>query len=183
MAHRHLYLYSESLNRKFPVARLDWADWYRALNATSAHLDNEELLANLLREASKETRSPVDPVHDMPWYERENYTAHAVTTAGWGAPHPKHEQDGDEQPAAEQLYFESMPAQIKYPVSPLDWSAWYATAARVNPQLDDLDLLGELIHAASFVAQDAGMSEPEQHRYLAHAIITARWTHSEVERP
>jgi hypothetical protein len=69
MAHRHLYYYSESLDRRFPVARLDWANWYRELTATSTQLDNEELLASLLREVSKETRSPVDPVYDMPWYE------------------------------------------------------------------------------------------------------------------
>jgi hypothetical protein len=50
----------------FPVARLDWSDWYEALTATLPHLDNEDLLATLLRTASMETRSPDGPSNDMP---------------------------------------------------------------------------------------------------------------------
>ena len=50
------------------------------------------------------------------------------------------------------------------------------TVSSVNAQLDDLHLLGELIHAAFYVEQKAGIPEPEQHRYLAHAIVTAGWT-------
>ncbi|MFK4298478.1 hypothetical protein ABH924_003647 [Arthrobacter sp. GAS37] len=57
------------------------------------------------------------------------------------------------------------------------------TAARVNPQLDYLDLLDELIHATSYVGKESGMPEPEHHRYLARAIVTAGWTSSDAEMP
>jgi hypothetical protein len=37
-------------------------------------------------------------------------------------------------------------------------------------------MLGELIHATSLAAEEAGMPEPEQDRYFAQAIISAGWT-------
>lgn len=176
-ADRYLHFYSESLDMNFPVSRLDWSEWYAALSTASPHLEREDLLATLLREASMETRRPDDPSYDMPWYERENYIAQAVITAGWAAPsrQPAPGHDPENEPAGEQHYFHSGSGDVKYPVSQLDWSGWYATVTRVNPQLDDLHLLGELIHAVSHIAQKAGMPEPEQHRYLAHAIVTAGW--------
>ncbi len=83
IADRPLYYYSVSLDRTFPVARLDWAASYQERMAASPHLDNEELLTNLLREVSKETRSAADPLHDMPWYQREN-TQHSPRSAPTG---------------------------------------------------------------------------------------------------
>jgi hypothetical protein len=102
----------------------------------------------------------------MPWYERENYIAQAVITAGCAAPsrQPAPGHDPVNEPAGEQLYFKSISGDVEYSVSELDWSGWYATVTRANPQLDDLHLLGALIHAISYVAQKAGMPEPEQHR-------------------
>lgn len=183
-ADRHLYFYSESLDMNFPVSRLDWSDWYHALAAAAPHLDSEYLLATLLENATVETRCPDDPTYDMPWYERENYIAQAVITAGWAAPNhqPAPQHAPDNEPAGEQLYFISRSGDVKYPVSQLDWSGWYATVTSANPQLDDLHLLGELIHAASYVAQKAGMPKPEQHRYLAHSIVTAGWMPQASER-
>ncbi|CAH0274300.1 hypothetical protein SRABI83_03736 [Arthrobacter sp. Bi83] len=113
-----------------------------------------------------ETQCPDDPSYDMPWYERENYIAQAVITAGWAAPNrqPAPGPDPGNEPAGEQLYFRSRSGDVEYPVSELDWSGWYTTVTSANPQLDDLHLLGELIHAASYVTQKAGIPEPEQHR-------------------
>ena len=161
----------------FPVSRLDWSDWYEALSAASPHLDEEDLLATLLANAEMETRCPDDPSYDMPWYERENYIAQAVITAGWAAPRrqPAPGHGPRNEPSGEQLYFRSRSVEVKYPVSRVDWSGWYATVTNASPQLDDLHLLGELIHATSYVAQKAGMPEPEQHRYLSLAIVTAGW--------
>jgi hypothetical protein len=179
-ADKRLHFYSESLDMSFPVSRLDWSGWYRDLKAVSPHLDDEDLLVTLLREASQETHSTDEPwpPHNMPWYERENYIAQAVITAGWAAPsrQPAPEHYRENEPAGEQLYFYSRSGDVEYPVSQLDWSGWYATVTSVNPQLDDVHLLGELIHATSYVAQKAGIPEPEQHRYLARAIVTAGWT-------
>lgn len=133
------------------------------MKAASPHLDSEDLLATLLSNATMETRSPDDPSYDMPWNERENYIAQAVITAGWVAPsrQPAPERDPGNEPAGEQLYFHSRPGDVKHPVSQLDWSGWYATVTSVNPELDDLHLLGELIHTTSYVAQKAGMPESE----------------------
>ncbi|MFF2246199.1 hypothetical protein ACFVTM_18715 [Arthrobacter sp. NPDC058130] len=165
----------------FSVSRLDWFDWYEALTAASPHLASVDVLATLLEKATIETRCPDDPSYDMPWYERENYIAQAVITAGWAAPSRQPAQERI-PPAGEQPYFRSQSGNVEYPVSQLDWSGWYATVTSVNPQLDDLHLLGELIHATSYVAQKAGMPEPEQHRYLARAIVTAGWMPSSQRR-
>jgi hypothetical protein len=171
-----LYFYSESLDMNFPVSRLDWSDWYRALRAASPDLDDEDLLAVLLRNASMETRFPEDPWFDMPWYERENYIAEAVITAGWVPPdHQSTEHVPDGQPAAEELQSQSVLAEV----TEMDrdaWGNWYANVSTKNPQLDDLHLLGELIHATSFATHETGIPEPEQHRYLARAIMSAAWT-------
>ena len=59
-ANKRLYLYPESLNMNFSVSRLDWSGWYQALRAASPHLDNEDLLTALLRNAAMETRFPED---------------------------------------------------------------------------------------------------------------------------
>ncbi|MER5766072.1 hypothetical protein, partial [Streptomyces sp. NPDC002082] len=87
------------------------------------------MLATLLRNAATETCCPDDPSHDMPWYERENYIAQAVITAGWAAPnhHPAPEHDPGNEPPGEQLSFKSVSGGVKYPVSQFDWSGWYAT--------------------------------------------------------
>lgn len=184
MTDGQLYFYSESLDMNFPVSRLDWSDWYETLKAASPHLDSDDLLTALLRNAEKETRSPDNPPYFMPWYERENYIAQAVITAGWAAPsrQPASWHDPEKVPAGDRLYFASESGDVDYPVSELDWSGWYVTVSGVNPQLDDLHLLGELIHAATYVAHKAGIPEPEQHRYLAHAIVTAGWTPGPSER-
>jgi hypothetical protein len=171
---KHLHFYSESLHMNVPVSRVDCSDWYRALRVTSPQLDSEDLLATLLRNAAMEARWPDDPTYDMPWYERENYIAQAVITAGRVAPRfqPAPERDPENEPAGEQLYFRSRSGDVKYAVSQLGWSGWYATVTSVNPQLDDLHLLGELIHAASCVAQKSryartGTTPPprSRHRY------------------
>jgi hypothetical protein len=177
MADKHLYFYSESLDMNFPVSRLDWSDWYESLRAASPHMDNEDLLADLLRNASMETRYPDDPTYDMPWYERENYIADSVITAGWNPPDRQPtEQVPDKQPVAEELQRKSESTEVRDQTDRDEWGSWYANVSTKNPQLDDLHLLGELIHATSFAAHKAGMPEPEQNRYLAHAIIAAGWT-------
>lgn len=166
--------YSDSLNMNFPVSRLDWSDWHEALRAASPHLDNEQLLAALLWDASMETCYPEDPLFDMPWYERENFIAEAVITAGWVPPerqatdHPPHQCAVEDETTT--------PYDATDQRDPDGWGSWYANLSRKNPQLDDFYLLGELIHAIFVANHGRGTSEAEQTRYLASAIISAGWT-------
>lgn len=174
---KHLYFYSESLKMNFPVSRLDWSGWYRALRAGSPHVDNEDLLAALLTNAAMETRFPKDHWFDTPWYERENYSAGSVMTAGWVP--PVRRPTGhvpDKQPVAEELQSQSRPTAVKGLKDPDESGRWYADVSKTNPRLHDLHLLGELIHAISYAAHKAGMPEPKQDRDLVQAIISAGWT-------
>lgn len=174
-ADKQLYFYSESLDMNFPVSRLDWADWYEAFTAASPHLHNEYLLATLLRNATMETRFTDDHSYDMPWYERENYVAQAVITAGWEPPRrPTVEHGADNPVVGNHLHFCSESTEADNPAR--EWSHWYATVSTANPQLDDLHLLGELIHAVAYAAHEASVAEHQEHAYLAHAIIIAGWT-------
>lgn len=81
----------------------------------------------------------------------------------------------DKQPVAE-FGFRPAATEVRDETSRDEWGSWYAKVSTINPQLGDLYLLGELIHAASFVAHEAGLPEPERHRYCAHAITSAGWT-------
>lgn len=172
MSDEQLYFYSESIDMYFPVSRLDWADWYEALRVAAPRLDDTALLAALIISASTETRSPDVYRIDMPWYERENYLAQAIITAGW-APPGRPSEDG---PAGGELDSNAGSRTSSSPVDDRGWNDWYEAASLANPQLDDLHLLGELIHASAYEAHETGVPGPQHSRHLAQNVITAGWT-------